>query len=66
MAWRLYKVLKVREEAHVARAQTYSGGLALRDVRCLPPEGLPAGGNGLAFDWTILNTRRGPSCWPEA
>ncbi len=50
-----YKVLKVREEAHVARAQAYAGVSPFVMFDALPPAGavLP-GGNGLAFDWTIL------------
>jgi phosphoribosylanthranilate isomerase len=50
-----YKVLKVREEAHVARAQAYADVSPFVMFDALPPAGavLP-GGNGLAFDWTIL------------
>lgn len=50
-----YKVLKVREPGHVARAQAYAGVSPFVMFDALPPEGavLP-GGNGLAFDWTIL------------
>jgi phosphoribosylanthranilate isomerase len=56
-----YKVLKVREEAHVARAQAYAGVSPFVMFDALPPEGavLP-GGNGLAFDWTILEHAQRP------
>jgi phosphoribosylanthranilate isomerase len=49
-----YKALRVATPAHVAAAATFSASpFILYDA--LPPEGsvLP-GGNGLAFDWTIL------------
>jgi phosphoribosylanthranilate isomerase len=49
-----YKVLKVREAAHVEQAKGFRDfPFVMFDA--LPPEGavLP-GGNGLAFDWTIL------------
>ena len=50
----VYKVLKVRTIAHVAKAKDFAASpFVMFDA--LPPEGavLP-GGNGLAFDWTIL------------
>ena len=50
----VYKVLKVRTIAHVAKARDFAAApFVMFDA--LPPEGavLP-GGNGLAFDWTIL------------
>jgi len=49
-----YKVLKVRSAEHVAGAAAYAASpFVMFDA--MPPEGaaLP-GGNGLAFDWTIL------------
>lgn len=49
-----YKVLKVRSAEHVALADAYTASpFVMYDA--MPPEGaaLP-GGNGLAFDWTIL------------
>ena len=51
-----YKVLKVREDAHVARAKAYADVSPFVMFDALPPAGaaLP-GGNGLAFDWTILD-----------
>ena len=49
-----YKVLKVRSLEHVAKAKAYTASRFMM-YDALPPEGavLP-GGNGLAFDWTIL------------
>jgi phosphoribosylanthranilate isomerase len=50
-----YKVLKVREEAHVAAAQAYAGVSPFVMFDALPPaDAILPGGNGLAFDWTIL------------
>jgi phosphoribosylanthranilate isomerase len=50
-----YKVFKVRDAGHVARAKAYAGVTPFAMYDAMPPEGaiLP-GGNGLAFDWTIL------------
>ena len=50
----VYKVLKVRTVAHVAQAKDFTASRFVM-FDALPPEGsvLP-GGNGLAFDWTIL------------
>ena len=50
----VYKVLKVRTVAHVAQARDFTASCFMM-FDALPPEGsvLP-GGNGLAFDWTIL------------
>ena len=50
-----YKVLKVRDANDVARAKAYAGISPFVMYDAMPPEGavLP-GGNGLAFDWTIL------------
>jgi phosphoribosylanthranilate isomerase len=50
----VYKVLKVRTLDHVAKAGAYSTSRFMM-FDAMPPEGaiLP-GGNGLAFDWTIL------------
>jgi phosphoribosylanthranilate isomerase len=50
----VYKVLKVRALAHVAKAEAYTASRFMM-FDAMPPEGavLP-GGNGLAFDWTIL------------
>jgi phosphoribosylanthranilate isomerase len=49
-----YKVLKVRSAEHVAKSAAYAASPFLM-FDAMPPEGavLP-GGNGLAFDWTIL------------
>ena len=55
-----YKVLKVRNAEHVAKAKAYTNApFVMFDA--MPPEGatLP-GGNGLAFDWTILATAPRP------
>jgi phosphoribosylanthranilate isomerase len=50
----VYKVLKVRNLEHIAKAADYKASRFMM-YDALPPEGsvLP-GGNGLAFDWTIL------------
>ncbi len=50
----VYKVLKVRSLEHVAKAAAYTASRFMM-FDAMPPEGavLP-GGNGLAFDWTIL------------
>ena len=50
----VYKVLKVRTEAQVARASDFTASRFMM-FDAMPPEGavLP-GGNGLAFDWAIL------------
>jgi phosphoribosylanthranilate isomerase len=50
----VYKVLKVRNLEHIAKAANYTASRFMM-YDALPPEGsvLP-GGNGLAFDWTIL------------
>lgn len=50
-----YKVLKVRDAGHVARAADFVCGAPFVMFDTMPPENavLP-GGNGLAFDWTIL------------
>jgi phosphoribosylanthranilate isomerase len=56
----VYKVLKVRTIAEVARAGDYGAArFVMYDAQ--PPEGavLP-GGNGLAFDWTILESAPRP------
>jgi phosphoribosylanthranilate isomerase len=49
----VYKALRVATVTDVAKAKDYTSPFILYDA--LPPEGaaLP-GGNGLAFDWTIL------------
>jgi phosphoribosylanthranilate isomerase len=54
-----YKALRVRTPADVAKARDYSPPFVLYDA--MPPEGaaLP-GGNGLAFDWTILRDAAHP------
>jgi phosphoribosylanthranilate isomerase len=50
-----YKVLKVRDAAHVARAAVYADVSSFMMYDAMPPENAPLpGGNGLAFDWTIL------------
>jgi phosphoribosylanthranilate isomerase len=56
----VYKVLKVRTAAQVERAGDYAASPFIM-YDALPPEGsmLP-GGNGLAFDWTILQTAARP------
>lgn len=56
-----YKVLKVRNAAHVAQAEAYAGVSPFILYDAMPPEGavLP-GGNGLAFDWTILKNASRP------
>jgi phosphoribosylanthranilate isomerase len=55
-----YKALRVATVAHVAEAKAYTTSpFILYDA--MPPEGaaLP-GGNGLAFDWTILKNAATP------
>ena len=56
-----YKVLKVRDADHVARAKAYAGASPFIMYDAMPPKGavLP-GGNGLAFDWTILKDAARP------
>jgi phosphoribosylanthranilate isomerase len=56
----VYKAVRVATVAHVKAAATFtSSPFILYDA--MPPEGavLP-GGNGLAFDWTILKDARSP------
>ena len=56
----VYKALRVATVEHVAQAALYTTSpFILYDA--LPPEGsvLP-GGNGLAFDWSILETAKAP------
>ena len=56
-----YKVLKVRDANDVARSKAYAGISPFVMYDAMPPEGavLP-GGNGLAFDWTILKAAGHP------
>jgi phosphoribosylanthranilate isomerase len=55
-----YKVLKVRTAEHVAQAAAYAAGPFIM-FDAMPPEGAPLpGGNGLAFDWTILKNAPRP------
>ena len=56
-----YKVFKVRDAAHVAKSKAYAGISPFMMFDAMPPEGavLP-GGNGLAFDWTILDDAAHP------
>jgi phosphoribosylanthranilate isomerase len=56
----VYKVLKVRTRAHVSAAKAYAASPFIM-YDALAPEGavLP-GGNGLAFDWTILEDAARP------
>ncbi len=55
-----YKVLKVRALEHMAKAADYKASRFMM-YDAMPPEGavLP-GGNGLAFDWTILKEAARP------
>ncbi len=57
----IYKVMKVRDAEHVAAAQAYAHVSPFMMYDAMPPENavLP-GGNGLAFDWSILKVAAKP------
>ena len=62
-----YKVLKVREEAHVARAQAYTDVSPFVMFDALPPAGpCCRAATDLPSTGPSSNTRRGLSCWREA
>jgi phosphoribosylanthranilate isomerase len=56
----VYKVLKVRSAEHMAKAADFTASRFMM-YDAMPPEGavLP-GGNGLAFDWSILEGIKQP------
>jgi phosphoribosylanthranilate isomerase len=56
-----YKVLKVRDAGHVGLARAYAGVSPFVMFDALPPaDAVLPGGNGLAFDWTILDAAPRP------
>lgn len=55
-----YKVLKVRNAAHVAEAKAYTNAPFVMFDAMPPEDATLPGGNGLAFDWTILATAPRP------
>jgi phosphoribosylanthranilate isomerase len=50
----VYKVLKVRNLEHMARAKDYTSSRFMMYDAMPPEDAVLPGGNGLAFDWTIL------------
>jgi phosphoribosylanthranilate isomerase len=57
----VFKAIAVSEPADVSRAEAYAGiaDQILFDAKAGPDAALP-GGNGIAFDWTVLASARSP------
>ena len=57
------KALGVREAADLDAVDAYAGVVDMLLVDAKPAPGALPGGNGVAFDWTLLTGRRWPVPW---
>ena len=57
------KALGVRGAADLDAVEAYAGSVDMLLVDAKPPPGALPGGNGLAFDWTLLAGRSWPVPW---
>ena len=57
------KALGVRDAADLAAVDAYAGAADMVLVDAKPAPGALPGGNGAAFDWTLLEGRRWPVPW---